>query len=500
MTEQIRHIMIVGGGTSGWLVAAYLKNNLPPQVKLSLIESTKIGPIGVGEGTQPFTMQFLREAGITPEMWMKDASATYKLGVEFVGWHDQSYFVDNDTYETFVIGPNTTTMPYWADKGTKQFFDWLPSYRLAKANKSPKLSPELDHTPGLVSPSWDAVHFNAFKIGDTLRQMLKNKIDYYDTEIVEVDKNDHGIEKLRDVTGREYIADLYIDCSGFKSILLEQALGETFIDCNDVLLCNRAVAMPTQYKNKETEMFPYTRATTMNYGWRWTIPISERVGNGYVYSDLFISPEQAELELRQSLGDFTTPVNHLSMKIGYHKEIAKQNVLAVGLSAGFVEPLEATGITFTTKAVHFLMEALVKSNGVWDQRSRNLVNTQFETMFSEIVDFIFLHYKLSNKKDTDFWQAYREMPMPEAVQKRLEFFSTDFPKQMFMKNNFQMFHTGQWFEMLLGSGYFKDRFVLLDGDYAKYADMYIDYQRYKTDKVLNIFPNHSSYIAGLYDK
>jgi len=106
MTEQIRHIMIVGGGTSGWLVAAYLKNNLPPQVKLSLIESTKIGPIGVGEGTQPFTMQFLREAGITPEMWMKDASATYKLGVEFVGWHDQSYFVDNDTYETFVIGPN----------------------------------------------------------------------------------------------------------------------------------------------------------------------------------------------------------------------------------------------------------------------------------------------------------------------------------------------------------------------------------------------------------
>jgi len=170
---MIKTICILGGGTSGYLTAAYLRSSIPDGVKILLIESSKVGIIGVGEGTQPYTTEFLRKCGLQPIDWMKDANATYKLGVEFTGWSDKPYFVDNDDYGTFLLGPEMPTFIYWMSKSKKQFFDFLQSYRIAKANKSPKINHGMDFTHGFITPSWDAVHFDAHKIGEAIKKQLK---------------------------------------------------------------------------------------------------------------------------------------------------------------------------------------------------------------------------------------------------------------------------------------------------------------------------------------
>ena len=293
----INNIIIVGGGSSGWLTAAYLSNNLPPQVKIALIESSEIPTIGVGEGTQPFTMPFLQGCGLESADWMKKTDATYKYGVELVGWGEDPVFIDNDTSEMAVLGPNIMFHNYWLSKkhGAKEYINSMPAYILAKHNKAPKANhPDLDYTPGYTEHSWDAVHFNAHDIISTLKAHCKNRITYIDDLIVEVITDEQGVTGLKTENNGILTSDLYIDCSGFDSLLLEKSLGVEFISADDVLLCNRAVAIPKQYINKKEEMHPYTKAIAMDAGWRWIIPTYSRIGNGYVYCDEFISPGEAE--------------------------------------------------------------------------------------------------------------------------------------------------------------------------------------------------------------
>lgn len=497
---MIKKIIIFGGGTSGWLSAAFLRNNIPDAVEIQLIESSKVGIIGVGEGTQPYTTQFLRQCGIGPDDWMKSANASYKLGVEFDGWHDNPYFVDNDSFSTFVLGPNIMTYNYWASRDKDQFFNNIPSYRLAKANKSPKLKANMDFNHGYGVETWDAVHFDAHKIGETLKNLLKFKIDIVDTEIVEADSNDGVITCLRNAQGEEFKADLFIDCTGFKSVLLEKILETPWLDEGENLLCNKAVAIPTQYTNPQEECHPYTKATTMKNGWRWTIPTYERIGNGYVYSDKYCTPEEAEAELRETIGEFEAEARHLDMRIGTHEGVAHGNVVAVGLSAGFVEPLEATGITFTTKTLEFLLQSLMESDGLWTQQNLHTINTKFLSMFYEIRDFIFMHYKLSNRNDTQFWKDVRSLEYPDTLKERIKSFIPSPPTTIFDEQRYNMFHSGQWFEMLMGNDFYSESVGLLPEEYDKYASMFVDIEKYRIDKVLEDWPNHYDYLTEYYNK
>jgi len=495
---MIKTICILGGGTSGYLTAAYLKSTIPDGVKILLIESSKVGIIGVGEGTQPYTTEFLRKCGLQPIDWMKDANATYKLGVEFNGWSDESYFVDNDDYGTFLLGPEMPTFTYWMSKSKTQFFNFLQSYKLAKANKSPKINHAMDFTHGFITPSWDAVHFDAHKIGEAIKKQIKDQIDIVDTEIVEVDTFEKGVKCLRDKERVEYHADLYIDCSGFKSLLLEKTLNVRWLDESENLPCNSAVAIPTQYKNPQEECHPYTKATTMKHGWRWTIPTFERIGNGYVYSDKYCSKENAEKELREAIGEFDAPANHLDMRIGTHEGIAHDNVVAIGLSGGFVEPLEATGITFTTKAVEFLVESLRHSDGQWNNQNLHYINTEWLKMFYEIRDFIFAHYKFANRKDTQFWRDVTEKELPDTAKQRLDKFVPAPKDSMFIPGITSMFHTGQWFEMLYGSDFYGKNLAFLSDDYLKYAESYVDIETYRIDRILRDLDNHYDYLSKWY--
>jgi tryptophan halogenase len=500
--NKVKKIIIFGGGTSGWLTAAYLTKNLKFPCEIMLIESTDIGPIGVGEGTQPATARFLHDCGIDPKTWMKPSQASFKLGVEFKGWTDTDYFVDNDFIENSIMGPKLFTSDYFVSRDKQDFIDWLPAYRLAKANKSPKLA-GFDANTSLVGyRQFGAVHFSAYEIVESIKHIILDRIHYVNTKITSSDVDENGITHLIDQDGVEYSADLYLDCTGFSSILLEKTLGVEFTSITDILPCDKAVVMPTQYTDPETECFPYTKATAMHSGWMFTIPIFTRTGNGYVYSSKFLSPEYAELELRKTLNDFETPVKHLDMKCGIHNTIAYKNVCAIGLAAGFVEPLEATGITFTTSAVELLTDALNITQGIWNPTLQKNLNDLYQTMFWEIVAFVWIHYHYSTKDNTPFWNSIRQQStdtVPPQILKYIEAMVPS-PNTQLYHHSTSSFHVGHWFSVLNAGGVYKNHPPRIAGDVEKYAEYFIKLQNTKVDLVKETFPNHYAFLKEWYGK
>ncbi len=500
--NKVKKIIIFGGGTSGWLAATYLSRNLKFPCEITLIESETLGPIGVGEGTQPATARFLHDCGIDHKKWMKPSNAAFKLGVEFVGWTDEKYFVDNDFIENTLIAPNLYTTDYFVGRPRNEYVDWLPAYQLAKENKSPKLAGYDTNYAQTGDRHFGAVHFAAYDIVKTLREIVGDNITHVNTKIEHVEKDNNGITCLIDDKGNRFSADLYLDCSGFASILLEKNLGVEFTSITDILPCDRAVALPTQYKDPVKECFPYTRSTAMPAGWRWTIPIFSRIGNGYVYSSKFISPEEAEAALREATGEYEAKANHLTMKCGIHNSIAHKNVIGIGLSAGFVEPLEATGITFTTKAVELLTVGLNKTNGIWNTPLKAEINRVYDIMFWEIVAFVWIHYRFSSKNNTPFWNSIhsqQEKDVPQKVSDYVKKFIPS-PNRDFFHHPSSSFHVGHWFSVLNAGGVYDNHNKNIFGDVEKYAEYFINNQSQRVQLVKEMFPNHYEFLKDWYGK
>jgi 2-polyprenyl-6-methoxyphenol hydroxylase-like FAD-dependent oxidoreductase len=498
--NKVRKIIIFGGGTSGWLTAAFMSKNLAVPAEIVLIEDSKLGPIGVGEGTQPFTAKFLSACGIPPKMWMKPSSASFKYGVELVGWNDEPYFVDNDNPNNTVLADDFYTSDYFIDKPYKEFSDWHPAYRLAKKNVCQKFDDYLDVNHQMGPLDFGAVHFSAYEIIATIKKLILDRITYVDTKIVDIKKDQDGIKSLVGEDDIEHQADLYIDCSGFNSLLLEKTLGVPFSSFGEHLLCDKAVVIPTQYKDPEKECHPYTKATAMNSGWMFTIPIFTRIGNGYVYSSKHISKDDAEQELRKQVGEYVAPARHLDMKCGYHKEIAYKNVCAVGLSAGFVEPLEATGITFTTGVVSALANSLNASGNVWGSNAKHAINRDFNEMSQEIFTFVWAHYHFSTKNDTPFWQEVRSQKlddMPDYVKFILSHY-LPVPKRFLMLSQTSMFNIIQWFSMLHAGGAYKDIQSALTDKQKSYAEYFIKSNNARLDIAEEMFLNQYQYLKQWY--
>jgi hypothetical protein len=502
MIKKIKRIVIFGGGTSGWLTAAYMTKNLNFPCHITLIESKVMGPIGVGEGTQPFTSRFLYEAGLTPQQWMKPSYAAFKYGVLLSGWNKEPYFVDNDFVENHIIGPGFYAHDYFIHKSNEEWVKWQPACRLAMANKSPKLA-GFDHALSLRSFSeWGAVHFSALDMVDTIHDLIKDRIDYFDTKIVEIKTNDDGIECLIDEQGRKHTADLFIDCTGFEAELINKSLKVPFIDISSILPCDSAVAMPTQFKDPVNECHPYTKATTMTAGWRWTIPTFKQIGNGYVYSSKHISPEDAEKELRDSIGEYDVKARHLKMRCGASEKVAYKNVIAVGLSAGFVEPLEATGITFTTKIVEALTNGLNHHSGIWNRNIIDAFNGAYTNMVVEIVGFVWAHYHYSDRDDTPFWKEIRNQKIEDAPTYIQEMFSNFYPtmhRQFYLDERTSGFHTGHWFSMLHANRVYDnvEKPKLSEAE-LKYAEYYVKTKTAEVDYAIEYFPNHYEFLKEWY--
>lgn len=498
--NKIKRIVIFGGGTSGWLTAAFLSKNLVVPTEIVLIEDSTLGPIGVGEGTQPYTAKFLSRCGIHPKAWMKDSNASFKYGVELIGWNDEPYFVDNDNPSNTVMAEDFYTSDYFIDKPYSEFAKWHPAYRLAKQNICQKFDDYLDINYAMGTHDFGAVHFSAYDIIKTIKNLIIDKITYVDTKIVSITQNENGIDKLIDQDGDSYSGDLFIDCTGFKSLLLEQELKIPFRSFNKWLLNDSAVVLQTQYKNHKEECFPYTKATAMNAGWMFTIPIYTRTGNGYIYSSKYLTKEQAEKELREKLGEYMAPAKHLEMKCGAHDVIAYKNVCAVGLSAGFVEPLEATGITFTTAAVASIANSLNEFKNVWGQSAKNRINFEFAEMSSEIFTFVWAHYHFCTKNDTPYWQEIRSQKIedtPPVARQILDKF-LPIPQRFILPSPTAMFNIVQWFSMLKAGGAYDNVKPYITDKQRAYAEYFIESNNSRLALAEKTFPNHYEYLRNWY--
>lgn len=400
-------IVIVGGGTAGWMAACLMaKRWAPLGVDISVVESREIGIIGVGEGSTPQLRAFFRDLGISEPDWMPACNATYKNGISFHGWSKlpghSSYFhpfsspIDAHTAPAFHF--NSFYRRRGADlvAAPDRFF---LSAKLAERRLAPLPA---HHFPFDLAYGY---HFDAYLVGGYLRRHAEGRgVRHIEGEVREIVLDAQGaITSLGLADGRRVEADFFVDATGFRSLILQDRLGVPFRSYKENLWNDSAVVMPTP--PDASGLGSATRAIAMNAGWRWDIPLTNRSGNGYVYSSDFISASEAERELRSALGllDAETPARHLKMKVGRVDRHWEKNCLAVGLSQGFIEPLEATALHLVQATVESFIETMEKSG--LDDAGRRAFNERVNARFEGVRDYIVCHYQASLRDDTEYWRA-----------------------------------------------------------------------------------------------
>jgi tryptophan 7-halogenase len=430
MTDSIKNILIVGGGTSGWITAAFLNRFLDPaRCRITLVESATVGTIGVGEATVPPLVPLLRMLGIAEDDFLRQCHATYKLGIKFVDWNRGAEGVGKDEiWHPFgpIGAPVVENLPlfhHWLrdkreGRETGAYTAYSLQASLGDMNKAPRglQTGSVVMSTGAYAYHLDAKAFAGYLAALATRRGVVHMVD----DVVAAPLDARGFVSCVETAAHgKLVADLYIDCSGFAGLLIERALGDPHVDWSNHLLCDRAVVMPLP---AEPSMPPYTRATALNAGWAWKIPLSNRTGTGYVYSSRFIAEDAAARELiavhRQD-PDKSTP-SQLRMRVGRRANFWVKNCVSIGLAAGFLEPLESTGLFLVQKGVELLLDYFpdAEFNGALIRR----YNEQMGTEFAQVRDFIVLHYLLNRRQDSEFWKTSREAAPPESLAQTMDFY------------------------------------------------------------------------------
>jgi 2-polyprenyl-6-methoxyphenol hydroxylase-like FAD-dependent oxidoreductase len=456
----IRTVVIVGGGTAGWMTALILARALIPRgVQITLLESPSVPIIGVGEGSTPWLRGFFDSLGIEESEWMPACHATYKCGITFDGWstkpgferyfHPFASMLDNLTMRQFVHNVEARVNGVNIEAHPDRFFI---ATRLAAQRRAPKAR---ESFPFDV---WHGYHFDAVLLGQFLhKKALARGVRYHSCHVTHATLTEEGaIEAVHTKEGERIAADLFVDCSGFAGLLIEKALHTPFVSFSENLFNDAAVALPTTI---EARIPSQTVSTALKNGWAWKIPLTNRFGNGYVYSSPFCSADEAESELRAHLGllDADVPARHLKMRIGRVTEHWNKNCLAVGLSQGFIEPLEATALLFIQQAATIFVEYLER--GDLGEAAHKSYNERMNGHFEGIRDYIVTHYKTNTRKDTEYWRA-------NAANMRL---SDDLKKLLGMWMGGQSIASGvgqqvigkgypvfSWYAIMAGMGIFPD--------------------------------------------
>jgi tryptophan halogenase len=514
----IRSILIVGGGSAGWLSAAYLNRALGDSVQITVVESKNIPRIGVGEATVStlrFTMAFL---GLADEDWMPHCNATYKTAIQYVNWNrpptkdgarDAFYHPFFERNEELIKPPGLPYFPergegisiihYWLRRhlaGNPEPFSYaaFPGARLCDAQRSPRFKERQEYEV----PS--AYHLDASLLGAFLSKLAVSRgVRHLVDDVVDVQLDARGF--IQDVTTKDsgnLSADLFLDCSGFRSLLLGAALQEPFHSEGKSLLCDSAVAMNARNDPETTGIDPFTKATAARSGWMWEIPLFHRFGSGYVYCSRFASSDAAEAELRQHLGarGAELPANHIKMRPGRHERLWVNNCVAVGLAGGFIEPLESTTIFL----IEFTLANLLTffPDRGFGAGNRGKFNRTVIAMYEEIRDFIVLHYVLANRTDTDFWRTvHAETVIPETLRANLEYFADNFPVSEQFTN--WVFRERSYACILSGLGRLPKRpYPLLH--HLKDADVEQRFAaiRKRTDALVEALPDHYQYLRHMY--
>jgi len=422
--SQPLNVVIVGGGTAGWMAAAALSAALAPQHRrVRLIESAEIGTVGVGEATLPHLRMFNRRIGIDERDLMAKTQATFKLGIEFVDWAriGDSYIHPFGAYGSRMAG--VPFHQYWLRQRKHGHAAPLEAYSLPiVAARHGKFVLPADDPAALLSSFGYAFQFDASLYAAYLRDFAERRgVVRTEGKVVDVKLRgtDGWIESIKLADGSVIAGDLFIDCSGFRGLLIEQALHTGYEEWTHWLPCDRAVAVPSRNVGPLT---PYTRATAREAGWQWRIPLQHRTGNGYVYSSHFISDDAAAQKLLSRLdGEVLGTPRFLSFVAGRRRKTWNKNCVAVGLAGGFLEPLESTSIYLIQIAITTLIDYLAATSG-FDARIVDAYNRWIDMEYDRVRDFLILHYHANQREDSPLWNHCRTMELPDTLAHRLELF------------------------------------------------------------------------------
>ena len=405
----MKNIVILGGGTAGWMTANLLQKKWRHHgIQISVVESPDIGIIGVGEGSTPLLKEFFDSLEISESEWMPRCNATYKNGISFNDWSTvpgyESYFHPFPCSLDFA----TFGFLYKYTELRRKGVDVLAHpnrFSLMAGLTERKLAPlPAENFPFHFQYGY---HFDSVLIGKFLREKAKEVgVSHIEATVEKVEQESDGsIKSLLLNTGQILSGDFFVDCSGFASILLQKTLKVPFLSFAENLFNDSAVAIPTDI---ETEVPAETLSTALSNGWAWKIPLTNRFGNGYVFSSKYCSPDEAETELRSHLNILESDVEarHLKMKVGRVQETWAKNCVAVGLSQGFIEPLEATALQFVYSTIEQFSQALEEGN--FSEKNRDEFNERMNANFEGVRDYIVLHYKTNSRGDSQYWIDNRE--------------------------------------------------------------------------------------------
>ncbi|MDT8760283.1 tryptophan 7-halogenase [Sphingomonas psychrotolerans] len=446
----MRRIVILGGGTAGWMAAACLARTLGTHERsITLIESEEIGTVGVGEATIPLIETFHQILGINSIDVVRGSEATFKLGIEFVDWRRRGHRYLHPFGPIGADLNGTGFLQHWLRHRAEGGSSDLLAYNLeSQAAMTGRFGMARLRAPEDRQLHF-AYHFDAALYAAMLRTYSERlgvvRIEGLVRDAVR-DGETGGIRTLVLADGREVAGDFFLDCSGFRGVLIEQALGAGYDDWSQWLPCNRAVAVQSQ---RLAQLPPYTRATARDAGWQWRIPLQHRTGNGHVFCDAFLSEDRAAEAL---LAGLDTPAlaepRMLRFVTGRRRKTWDHNVVALGLAGGFLEPLESTSIYMVQSALAKLITLFPRGDRV-NSRAADLFNASMATEWERVRDFIIAHYKVTERDDTPFWAHCRNMPIPDSLAGRLALFEEE---GLFVEQPQDLFKEGSWASVLIGQG------------------------------------------------
>ena len=446
--NPIRNIVIVGGGSAGWMTAAALSSLVSPQaIKITLIESEQIGTIGVGEATIPDVINFNAMLGISEQDFLKATNGTFKLGIEFINWGrlGEAYFHPFGTHGADMQGIDFHQfwMRYKDAHPDSEIEDFSLS---AIAAKQFKFARPHNDPRSVLSQLRYAYHFDATAYARYLREYAEargvKRVEGIVSDTV-VHSDSGFIESVRLEDGSMVTGDLFFDCSGFRSLLLGQTLGVAFKDWAHWLPCNTAQTVACE---RTGPLLPYTKSTAKTAGWQWRIPTQHRTGNGHIYASEMISDDEAISSL---LGDLDGPAmgspRKIKFRTGHRAKFWDKNCIAIGLSGGFLEPLESTSLFLIQEGISKFISLFPTAN--MPETIQAEYNRQLVTKFEQVRDFIILHYKATTRDDSPFWAYCRNMDIPDTLQRKIDLFRE---AGRFFRYEDELFSKPSWVAVMLG--------------------------------------------------
>lgn len=491
--EHLRKVLIVGGGSAGWMTAALFAKLLNGIYDVTLVESEEIGTIGVGEATIPAIKKYNALLELNEDEFLRRTNGTFKLGIQFNDWLriGASYI-----HGFGVIGQDLGWLrchQYWLKMyglgKTSDFANYSINTAAALANKFMRNAPELKESP--LAHIAHAFHFDAGLYALYLRGFSEARgIKRVEGKIGKVNlrPDDGFVESVVLQNGDTLAADLFIDCSGMRALIIEGAMKTGYDDWSHWLPCDRAVAVGCQRSDNFT---PYTKSTALTAGWQWRIPLQHRTGNGHVYSSRFMDAGDAERVLLANLdGAPTTDPLHIQFRTGKRKQIWNKNCVAIGLSSGFLEPLESTSLHLIQSAIIRMLRFLPDQR--FDPATIAEFNRQADFEYERIRDFIILHYKATERCDSEFWRYCRDMEVPATLQRKIDLFAGS--GRIFREDD-ELFSEESWIQVCIGQGIVPKAYdPMVDIRSEAEIDTYLSNIETVVKKCVAVMPTHAEFV------